>query len=79
LGLTYATSEQSFFLPSTLFKMLFALFLRQGCACKFLWGVETEDEKRAEIERSLSDKAELQIEVTLYKKNSESESFRGNA
>lgn len=40
----------------------------QGCACRFLYGRDTDEEKRALIDRALQDKAELKAEVKFYTK-----------
>lgn len=39
-----------------------------GCACKFLYGAETDEEKKKQIEKALEDKTELKLEVKFYKK-----------
>ncbi len=46
--------------------------LYKGCACKFLYGDDTEEEAQLLIEEALEQKTELQTEVKFYKKNSES-------
>lgn len=46
-----------------------AQIMQKGCACKFLYGAETPDEQKQQIERSLENKVELKMEVILYKKN----------
>lgn len=43
-----------------------------GCACRFLYGPETKDEHKAQVEKSLDGKIELKQEVIFYKKNGES-------
>ena len=58
----------------------------QGCACKFLYGPGTDEDKKEELEKArktsyetkidysmqaLEAKDELQMEVQLYKKNGE--------
>lgn len=40
-----------------------------GCACRFLYGPETKDEHKSQIEKSLDGKIELKLEVIFYKKN----------
>lgn len=40
-----------------------------GCACRFLYGPETKDDNKAQIEKSLDGKNELKLEVIFYKKN----------
>ncbi len=42
--------------------------MQKGCACKFLYGSETEDEKKKLIETALADKTELKLEIKFYKK-----------
>lgn len=44
-----------------------------GCACRFLYGPETKDEHKAQVEKSLDGKIELKLEVIFYKKNGKSE------
>ncbi|XP_059089572.1 potassium voltage-gated channel subfamily H member 8-like [Tigriopus californicus] len=46
-----------------------AQIMQKGCACKFLYGDDTEENKRKEIENALQDKAELKTEVKFYKKS----------
>ncbi|XP_031832379.2 eag-like K[+] channel isoform X3 [Nomia melanderi] len=46
-----------------------AQIMQKGCACKFLYGPETKEEKRAMIEKSLESKTELKTDVVFYKKN----------
>ena len=43
--------------------------MQKGCACKFLYGPGTDQEKIIEIEKALEAKTELQVEVQLYRKN----------
>ncbi len=43
--------------------------MQKGCACKFLYGEETDEENIKQIENALEDKAELKAEVKFYKKN----------
>lgn len=45
--------------------------LTLGCACRFLYGADTKDEHKREIEKSLDAKIELKLEVIFYKKNGE--------
>lgn len=40
-----------------------------GCACRFLYGPETKDEHKSQIEKSLEGKIELKLEVIFYKKS----------
>jgi hypothetical protein len=44
---------------------------RTGCACRFLYGPETKDDLKNQIEASLDGKCELKLEVIFYKKNGE--------
>ncbi|KAL1132466.1 hypothetical protein AAG570_010421 [Ranatra chinensis] len=46
-----------------------AQIMQKGCACKFLYGPETGEDKKALIEKSLESRTELKTEVKLYKKN----------
>ncbi|KOC66422.1 Potassium voltage-gated channel subfamily H member 8 [Habropoda laboriosa] len=46
-----------------------AQIMQKGCACKFLYGTETKEEKRAMIDKSLESKTELKMEVVFYKKD----------
>ena len=46
-----------------------AQIMQKGCACKFLYGAETPDEQKQQIEKALETKIELKMEVILYKKN----------
>ena len=48
-----------------------AYIMQKGCACKFLYGPGTDEEKKSEIEKALEAKTELQVEVQFYKKNGE--------
>ncbi|XP_068082449.1 potassium voltage-gated channel subfamily H member 8 [Anabrus simplex] len=43
--------------------------MQKGCACKFLYGPETQEEHRAQVEKALDGKSELKLELILYKKN----------
>lgn len=46
-----------------------AQIMQKGCACKFLYGPETKDEHKAQIDKALESKNELKLEVIFYKKN----------
>ncbi|XP_055707350.1 potassium voltage-gated channel subfamily H member 8 isoform X2 [Phlebotomus papatasi] len=46
-----------------------AQIMQKGCACRFLYGPETKDEHKAQVEKSLDGKIELKLEVIFYKKN----------
>ena len=46
-----------------------AHIMQKGCACKFLFGPETEEELKEQIATSLEGKTELQLEINLYKKS----------
>ncbi|KAG4073881.1 hypothetical protein HA402_014086, partial [Bradysia odoriphaga] len=46
-----------------------AQIMQKGCACRFLYGPETKDDNKAQIEKSLDGKNELKLEVIFYKKN----------
>jgi potassium voltage-gated channel Eag-related subfamily H protein 8 len=43
--------------------------MHKGCACKFLYGSETEEDKKQKIEKALEEKIELKMEIKFYKKN----------
>ena len=43
--------------------------MQKGCACKFLYGPGTDQEKITEIAKALEAKTELQVEVQFYRKN----------
>ena len=47
--------------------------MQKGCACKFLYGEETEDDKKAQIDKALQGKMELKMEVKFYKKQGKKE------
>lgn len=51
-----------------LFFLLFFLY-QKGCACSFLFGPDTSDVLKKQIEQSLDSKAELKQEVCFYKSN----------
>ena len=40
-----------------------------GCACNFLYGEETTEEKKEAIDQALQNKTELKLEVIFYKRN----------
>ncbi|XP_021699751.1 potassium voltage-gated channel subfamily H member 8 isoform X4 [Aedes aegypti] len=46
-----------------------AQIMQKGCACRFLYGPETKEEHKSQIESSLDGKSELKLEVIFYKKN----------
>lgn len=46
-----------------------AQIMQKGCACRFLYGPETKEELKTQIEFSLEGKIELKQEVIFYKKN----------
>ncbi|XP_065200831.1 potassium voltage-gated channel subfamily H member 8 isoform X3 [Planococcus citri] len=46
-----------------------AQIMQKGCACKFLYGLETSEEHIVQIEQALEYKHELKLEVLFYKKN----------
>lgn len=61
---------QSFFFSMKISRnYLSFMFLSTGCACRFLYGPETKDEHKGQIEKSLDGKLELKLEVIFYKKN----------
>lgn len=51
------------------FLLFCASLIFLGCACRFLYGADTKDENKREIEKSLDAKTELKLEVIFYKKN----------
>lgn len=46
-----------------------AQIMQKGCACKFLYGEETNEDKKKEIEAALQEKTEYKAEVKFYKKS----------
>ncbi|XP_066244999.1 potassium voltage-gated channel subfamily H member 8 isoform X2 [Euwallacea similis] len=46
-----------------------AQIMQKACSCKFLYGPETKEEHKAQIEKALESKNELKLEVIFYKKN----------
>ncbi|XP_025832215.1 potassium voltage-gated channel subfamily H member 8-like [Agrilus planipennis] len=46
-----------------------AQIMQKGCACKFLYGTETKEEHKSQIDKALELKTELKLEVIFYKKN----------
>ena len=46
--------------------------MQKGCACKFLHGPGTDQDKIVEIEKALEAKTELQVEIQFYRKNGNS-------
>lgn len=52
-----------------LLSFLFSAVFHIACACRFLYGPETKEEHKAQIDKSLDGKAELKLELILYKKN----------
>ncbi|KAF5307673.1 hypothetical protein FQR65_LT06728 [Abscondita terminalis] len=46
-----------------------AQIMQKGCACKFLYGSETKDEHKSQIDKALESKNELKLEVIFYKRN----------
>lgn len=45
--------------------------MQKSCSCKFLFGVETNEQLMLQIEKSLEEKAEFKGEIMFYKKNGE--------
>ncbi|KAH8372165.1 hypothetical protein KR093_010351 [Drosophila rubida] len=45
-----------------------AQIMQKGCSCHFLYGPDTKDEHKQQIEKSLLSKMELKLEVIFYKK-----------
>ena len=48
--------------------------MQKGCACRFLYGSDTAEEHRRQIELALQEKIELKLEVMFYRKNGEKRS-----
>ena len=46
-----------------------AYIMQKGCACRFLHGPGTDQDKVGEIEKALEAKTELQVEIQFYRKN----------
>lgn len=59
----------SFFFSFLFMPLLDVLCVLIGCACRFLYGPETKDDHKSQIEKSLDGKIELKLEVIFYKKN----------
>ncbi|KAB0364825.1 hypothetical protein FD754_008981 [Muntiacus muntjak] len=49
--------------------------MQKSCSCKFLFGVETNEQLMLQIEKSLEEKTEFKGEIMFYKKNEKSPSF----
>ena len=49
--------------------------MQKGCACKFLHGPGTDQDKIVKIEKSLEAKTELQAEIQFYRKNGNNTGF----
>ncbi|KAL6085288.1 hypothetical protein STEG23_028353, partial [Scotinomys teguina] len=43
--------------------------MQKSCSCKFLFGVETNEQLMLQIEKSLEEKIEFKGEIMFYKKN----------
>ncbi|EPY74803.1 Potassium voltage-gated channel, subfamily H (eag-related), member 7-like protein [Camelus ferus] len=43
--------------------------MQKSCSCKFLFGVETNEQLMLQIEKSLEEKTEFKGEIMFYKKN----------
>ncbi|KAH1009515.1 hypothetical protein HUJ04_001858 [Dendroctonus ponderosae] len=58
-----------------------AQIMQKACACKFLFGPETKEEHKTQIDKALESKNELKLEVIFYKKNAAvlGARFRGSA
>ena len=46
-----------------------AQIMQRGCACTFLFGPETLEEHKKQIESALHNKSELKLQVTFYRSN----------
>lgn len=53
--------------------------MQKSCSCKFLFGVETNEQLMLQIEKSLEEKTEFKGEIIFYKKNGELASFVGGS
>lgn len=49
--------------------------MQKSCSCKFLFGVETNEQLMLQIEKSLEEKIEFKGEIMFYKKNGELSCF----
>ena len=56
----------------TYLKHFRAYIMQKGCACRFLHGPGTDQEKIIQIEKALEAKTELQVEIQFYRKNGKS-------
>lgn len=45
--------------------------MQKSCSCKFLFGVETNEQLMLQIDKSLEEKTEFKGEIMFYKKNGE--------
>lgn len=45
--------------------------MQKSCSCKFLFGIETNEQLMLQIEKSLEEKTEFKGEIMFYKKNGE--------
>ena len=52
--------------------------MQKGCACRFLHGPGTDQEKIVQIEKALEAKTELQVEIQFYRKNGIEKFFKKN-
>ena len=46
--------------------------MSRSCACRFLYGAETDEAEKEKIDLALSEQTELKTELTFYKKNGKS-------
>lgn len=51
---------------------------KTGCSCHFLYGPDTKEEHKQQIEKSLSNKTELKLEVIFYKKEGKTQATGNN-
>ncbi|XP_069471930.1 potassium voltage-gated channel subfamily H member 8-like isoform X2 [Ambystoma mexicanum] len=46
-----------------------AEMMQKSCACKFLYGLDTSEQLKVQIQKALDEKREFKTEIRLYKKN----------
>lgn len=45
--------------------------MQKSCACKFLYGQETSEQLKVQIQKALDEKREFKTEILLYRKSGE--------
>lgn len=63
------------FLPLLFLHYNYFRLTGKGCSCHFLYGPDTEDDHKEQIEQSLMNKTELKLEIVFYKKDGKSKSL----